>query len=118
MSQAYRDLIVWQKAVELVTEIYRVTRQFPKDEIYGLSSQIRRAAVSVPCNIAEGQGRLTRREFHQFLGYARGSLMEMETQVVIAGNLGDLQEDQVSRLLELSAEVGRILNGLLGSISK
>ncbi len=118
MNQSYRDLIVWQKAVELVTEIYRVTRQFPKDEIYGLSSQIRRAAVSVPCNIAEGQGRLTRGEFHQFLGYARGSLLEMETQVVIAGNLGYLQEDQANRLLELSAEVGRILNGLLVSISK
>jgi len=118
MGPSYRDLVAWKKAMELVTEVYRTTERFPKEEIYGLTSQLRRAAVSVPCNIAEGQGRLTKGEFHQFLGYARGSLLEMETQILIAGNLGYLQQSQVSSLLELSAEVGRILNGLLASITK
>ncbi|MBI3798558.1 MAG: four helix bundle protein [Deltaproteobacteria bacterium] len=116
MGPSYKDLIAWQKAMELVTEVYRATEKFPREEIYGLTSQLRRAAISVPCNIAEGQGRLTRGEFQQFLGYARGSLLEMETQMLIASNLGYLHEQQVNRLLELSAEVGRILNGLLASV--
>jgi four helix bundle protein len=90
MGQTYRDLVVWQKAMELVTEIYKATERFPKEEIYGLTSQLRRAAISVPSNIAEGQGRLTKKEFHHFLGYARGSLLEMETQLLIAQNLGYL----------------------------
>lgn len=118
MGPSYRDLVAWKKAMELVTEVYRATERFPKEEIYGLTSQLRRSAVSVPCNIAEGQGRLTKGEFHQFLGYARGSLVEMETQILSTGNLRYLQEDQVNRLLELSSEVGRILNGLLASITK
>jgi four helix bundle protein len=118
MGPSYRDLVAWKKAMELVTEVYRITERFPKEEIYGLTSQLRRAAVSVPCNIAEGQGRLTKGEFHQFLGYARGSLLEMETQILIARNLGYLPQSQVSSLLEISAEVGRILNGLLASMAK
>jgi four helix bundle protein len=118
MGPSYRDLVAWKKAMELVTEVYKIAERFPKEEMYGLISQIRRAAVSVPCNIAEGQGRLTKGEFHQFLGYARGSLLEMETQILIAGNLSYLQQSQVSSLLELSAEVGRILNGLLASMAK
>jgi four helix bundle protein len=104
--------------MELVTEIYRVTERFPKEEAYGLTSQIRRAAVSVPSNIAEGAGHLTRKEFHKFLGYARGSLLELETQILIANNLGYLQASQVSALLETAAEIGRILNGLLASLNK
>ncbi len=118
MGPSYKDLVAWKKAMELVTEVYRTTERFPKEEIYGLTSQLRRAAVSIPCNIAEGQGRLTKGEFQQFLGYARGSLLEMETQLVIASNLGYLQDNQASKLLNLSAEVGRILNGLLASITK
>jgi len=118
VSYTYRDLAAWKKAMELVTEVYRTTERLPKEEVYGLTSQLRRAAISVPCNIAEGQGRLTKGEFQQFLGYARGSLLEVETQIMIAGNLGYLSEKQVSHLLELSAEVGRILNGLLTSIAK
>lgn len=118
MGPSYKDLVAWKKAMELVTEVYRTTERFPKEEIYGLTSQLRRAAVSIPCNIAEGQGRLTKGEFQQFLGYARGSLLEMETQIVIASNLGYLQDNQASKLLNLSAEVGRILNGLLASITK
>jgi|SRR5271157_444356 len=82
--RSYRELIAWQKSVDLVTEIYSVTKGFPRDEIYGLTSQLRRSAVSVPTNIAEGQGRATKGEFIQFLCYARGSLFELETQIVIA----------------------------------
>jgi len=117
MAQSYKELVAWKKAMELVTEIYRTTERFPKEEIYGLTSQLRRAAISVPCHIAEGQGRLTKGEFQQFLGYVRGSLLEVETQILIAGNLGYLKEHQVNSLLELSAEIGRILNGLLASIT-
>jgi len=114
MAQHYRDLIVWQKAIELVTEIYRATQGFPKEELYGLTSQIRRSAVSIPSNIAEGQARLTPGEFRQSLGYARGSYAELDTQLVIATNLGYLPpaQNQANQL----AEVGRMLNALLNSI--
>jgi four helix bundle protein len=84
---SYRDLIAWQRAMDLVEAIYKATRRFPKDELYGLTSQLRRAAVSVPSNIAEGQGRLTSGEFKQFLGHARGSLLETEAQILLAGRL-------------------------------
>jgi four helix bundle protein len=114
--QSYRDLVVWNKAMQLVTEIYRVSQNFPKDELFGLTSQIRRAAVSVPSNIAEGHGKLSRKEYQHFLGDARGSLAEVETQMMIAQNLSYLNAEVVSRILDLSAEVGRILNGLLASL--
>jgi len=110
--KGHRDLVVWQKAMDLVTEIYRVTRGFPKDELYGLTSQLRRAAISVPSNLAEGHGRNSRKEFHHFLGQARGSLTELETQLEIARNLGYLKEHEASVLLAQSAEIGRMLNGL------
>jgi four helix bundle protein len=86
MVMPYRDLVVWNKAMELVTEIYRVTHNFPKEELFGLMSQLRRAAVSIPSNIAEGKGRISKGEFRQFLGNARGSLAEVETQILIAQN--------------------------------
>src|SRR5512141_1943536 len=88
--RSYRDLIAWQKAIALVTEIYRSTHHFPDHERFGLTSQLRRVAVSVPSNVAEGQGRQSTGEFKQFLGHARGSLLEVETQVFIAENLGYL----------------------------
>jgi len=110
--QGHRDLVACQRAMELVTEIYRVTRSFPKDELYGLVSQLRRAAVSVPSNLAEGHGRNSRKEFHHFIGQARGSLAEVETQVEIAKNLGFLRPDCTSELLMKIAEVGRMLTGL------
>jgi len=116
--QSYRDLVVWNKAMELVTEIYRVSQSFPKEELFGLMSQIRRAAVSVPSNIAEGHGKLSRKEYQHFLGHARGSLAEVETQMTIAQNLGYLNAEVVSRMLDLSGEVGRILNGLLASLKR
>jgi four helix bundle protein len=87
MTRYYMDLIGWQKAMDLVTEIYRLTKTLPKDEIFGLTSQLRRAAVSIPSNIAEGQGRISKGEFRVFLGNARGSLSELETQIMIAKNL-------------------------------
>lgn len=118
MGRSYKDLVVWQKAMELVTAAYRATAGFPKDEQFGLTSQLRRAAVSIPSNIAEGQGRLSEKEFRYFLGQARGSLMEVETQTQIAENLGYLPKEQTAALMERCAEVGRILNGLLASISK
>ena len=108
---SYRQLVVWQKAVELVLEVYRATQDFPKEEMYGLTSQLRRAAVSVPSNIAEGQGRSSTGEFKQFLGHAKGSLFELQTQVVIAQKLGFVKDKLASRLLELSDEVGRMLRG-------
>ena len=114
--KSYEDLIVWQKALELAIEIYRVTTTFPKHETYGLTSQLRRSAVSVPSNIAEGQGRLSTGEFKQFLGQARGSLHELQTQLRIAGRLAYLPRPEAEALLNQAAEVGRTLNGLLASL--
>ncbi len=85
--RSYQDLVAWQKAMDLVTEIYRVSQKFPKEELFGLASQIRRAAVSIPSNIAEGRGKASKGDFQYFLGHARGSLSEVETQVIIARNL-------------------------------
>jgi len=96
MGCSYRDLIVWQKATAMVTDIYRSTQSFPREEIFGLTSQLRRSAVSVASNIAEGQGRLSKGEFRQFLGQDRGSLIELETQILIAGNLGFLNPQKRS----------------------
>jgi len=118
MGRSYKDLVAWQKSMDLVTATYRATAAFPKDELFGLTSQVRRAAVSIPSNIAEGQGRLSEKEFRYFLGQARGSLMEVETQLQIAENLRYLKKEQTSSLLQLCSEVGRILNGLLASVSK
>jgi four helix bundle protein len=116
MGDSYRDLIAWRKAMDLVTDIYRVTRAFPRDELYGLTNQLRRAAVSVPSNIAEGQARFSRKEFHHFLSQARGSLVEIETQLTIAQNLEYLSLEEIRPLLERTAELGKILNGLIASI--
>lgn len=116
MGHKYQDLIAWQKAKRLATEIYRVTERFPKTEIYGLTSQLRRAAVSVPSNIAEGQGRLTKGEFCHFLGLARGSLLELETQLAIGLDPQMVEKTEYERLQEMSEEVCRILNGLIDSM--
>jgi four helix bundle protein len=114
--QSYRELIAWKKAMALVTDLYVATQSFPKHETYGLAGQIRRAAVSIPSNIAEGQGRLTRGEFRQFLGHARGSIFELESQIVIAQNLQYLSNCVAAELLRRIDELGRILNGLLKSL--
>ena len=102
----------------LVESVYRATNGFPKTEIYGLTSQIRRAAVSVPSNIAEGQGRNTTREFMHFLSMAQGSLVEVETQLTIAQRLGYVENQVETTLLAATAEVGRLLNGLCNSLNK
>jgi four helix bundle protein len=115
MACSYRDLVVWQKAVQFVSHIYRVTSSFPDNERYGLVSQLRRAAVSIASNIAEGQGRLTEGEFRQFLGHARGSLLEVETQLFIAQDLGFIDSGRFSMVEARSKEIGRLLNGLIGS---
>ncbi len=116
MSYKYEDLIAWQKAKAFATEIYRVTESFPRTELYGLVSQLRRAAVSVPSNIAEGQGRLTKGEFCHFLGQARGSLLEVETQLSIAVDLNFLSPPQFKELRTKALEVRKILNGLIESM--
>jgi four helix bundle protein len=109
-------VVPWQKAMDLVADVYTFTGGFPKEEMYGLSSQIRRAAVSVPSNIAEGQGRHGNGEFKHFLRLSLGSLMEVETQVMIAERLGYLEQKTVSAVLLQSAEIGRVLNGLTNSL--
>ena len=116
MSHSYKDLIVWQKARVLASEIYRITEPFPKAELYGLTSQLRRAAISVVSNIAEGQGRLTKGEFQQFLGHSRGSLLELETQLLISVDLNYFTAEEFTRIEARIAEVRRLLNGLLDSL--
>ena len=116
MGQSYRELIAWQKAMDFVMDIYQTSKAFPRDETYGLASQVRRAAVSVPANIAEGQARYGVGEFYHFLGRARGSLVEIETELLIAQNLKYISSEQGERLLDKAAELGRILNGLRASV--
>jgi four helix bundle protein len=116
LSHKYQDLIAWQKAKALAAGIYRATDPFPKTEIYGLTSQLRRAAVSIASNTAEGQGRLTKGEFCHFLGQARGSLLELEPQLSIAVDLGFLEADHFKRLEQQTSEVRRLLNGLIESM--
>ncbi len=113
MSGSYRDLKAWKKAIDLVFRIYEVTENFPKQELYGLTSQLRRAAVSIPSNIAEGKGRSTDKDWCLFLCHARGSLHELETQLLIAEHLGYLPTAEIERLDEQTAEVARLLNGLI-----
>jgi four helix bundle protein len=117
MGQSYRDLIAWQKAMELARLTYRVTEEFPKREIYGMAAQMRRCAVSVPSNIAEGQGRLSNLEFRKFLSNALGSLVELETQSTLAADFKYIHPLQLAELEKKAAEIGRLINGLVASIN-
>jgi four helix bundle protein len=117
-SRNYRDLIAWQKAMDLMDLIYTTSRSFPKQELYGLTSQIRRAAVSVPSNIAEGQGRRTKGEFQQALSVAHGSIREVETQITIATRQGFTAPEVEAAVLNLAAEVGRLVQGLMHSLTR
>jgi len=117
VGQSYRDLIAWQKGIELVATVYRVTQLFPKEELYGLTAQLRRAAVSIPSDIAEGQGRKSKPEFRHFLHNAAGSLMEVETQLTIAAVLGYLGQEKEAETLTQTNELGRIINGLILSLA-
>src|SRR3712207_3907813 len=116
--KSYRDLEVWQKAMDLVVGCYRMTEQFPKTELYGLTSQLQRAAVSIPANIAEGQGRSHTREFLNHLSVAYGSLMEVETHLEIAARLEYLDQAALNRLLDQTGEIGRMLNGLMQALNR
>ena len=116
MGNSFRDLTVWQRAIELTTCVYEISAAFPKSEIYGLTSQMRRAAISVASNIAEGSGRGSKKEFRQFLSMARGSNCELQTQLVIAARLGLTTSDRLAKAESLSHEVGRMLNGLVQSL--
>jgi four helix bundle protein len=117
MSQKrYQELIVWQKAMELSKAVYQLTKSFPDDERFGLTSQLRRASVSVPSNISEGQGRLTAGEFKQFLGTARGSVFEVETQIQLAAAFGYIANLEADRIIDQTSEVSRMLNGLIRSL--
>ena len=116
--RSYKDLVAWQKSMDLVTAVYRASQGFPKEEIFGLVSQIRRAAVSVPSNIAEGHARTSKKEFQYFLSNARGSLAELETQLTIAHQLAYIDETEINQLLDRLGEVGRILNGLLAALKR
>lgn len=118
MSSSFRDLRVWQEAIQLTTEIYKLTARFPKHEAYGLTQQVRRAAVSVPSNIAEGKGHRSDKEFVHFLFHARGSLLELQTQLVIAEELQYLSKAENRDLLARAHGVGRALNGLISSLDR
>ena len=113
----YRDLKVWQMAMKLAEEAYRLTAKFPKHETYGLASQVQRAAVSIPSNIAEGHGRNSRKEFHHFLGISLGSLAELETQLALAQRFAYLTEDELDTSLQLADEIAKMLKGLQKSLT-
>lgn len=113
---SYRDLVAWQRALDLVEMAYRVTRLWPSEELYGLTNQVRRAAVSVPGNIAEGQGRIGSKAFGQHLSIAYGSLCEVETHFTIANRLGYIDLETLGQLLSQTTEVARPLRGLMRSL--
>ncbi|MFP5204096.1 MAG: four helix bundle protein [Acidobacteriota bacterium] len=115
-AQSFRDLVVWQRAMQMTLAIYRLTRDFPREEQYGLTNQVRRSAVSIPSNIAEGQGRLSVGEFRQFLGIARGSNFEVQTQLEIARALKMGDAGLIDEAEKMSHEVGKMIYGLLESL--
>ena len=117
MVQSFQDLIIWQKAMDLVIEVYNLVKELPKEEQYALSDQMRRAAVSIPSNIAEGQSRNSTKEFIQFLSVAKGSNAELQIQLSICVRLQYLKEDQVSNTLSISYEVGKMLNTIISKLS-
>ena len=113
----YQELIAWQGAMDLVEDVYKATKDFPREEIYALTSQIRRAAVSIPSNIAEGQGRRTTADFLRHLSIAYGSLREVETQAMIARRLTYISQAKLEEVMNRAGEVGRLLNGLMSSLA-
>jgi four helix bundle protein len=117
MAQDYHDLVVWQRAIEFTVSIYQLTRNFPKDEQYGLTSQMRRASVSVASNIAEGRGRLNAGEFRQFLGLAQGSVYELQTQLVVARRLEMASDRFMNQAESLSNEVSKMLGSFIQTLN-
>ena len=118
MLRNYKDLQVWQKAYQLCLEVYKATGEFPKHELYRITAQIRRAAVSIASNIAEGYGRKTTKEYIQFLYVAYGSICELETQVLLSGDLSYLSSNEAKRLQDIIGEVERMLKALINSLEK
>lgn len=117
MAADFKDLLVWQKSMDLVEMVYQLIKYLPKEEQFELSSQIRRAVISIPSNIAEGQGRKTDREFLRFLSIARGSRAELETQLLLAQRLGYLSKEQIAPPIALCNEIGRMLFALMENLS-
>ena len=115
---SYRELRVWKKAIELVTEIYQLCKYLPKEETYGLSDQMKRAAVSIPSNIAEGQARNSEKDFIRFLYIAQGSRAELETQLEICVQLHYLSKDQIASAEAISAQTGRMIRTLIGTLQR
>jgi len=116
MAQPYEDLQVWQRAVEMSVAVYKLTDTFPRQEMYGLTSQLQRAAVSVASNIAEGRGRLTQGEFRHFLGMAQGSNYEVQTQIAIVQRLGFGKPEWLAEARRLSVEVGKMLSSFIATV--
>jgi four helix bundle protein len=116
VGASYRDLIVWQRAIQMSVAVYKLTSGFPREELYGLTSQLRRAGVSVASNIAEGYGRASTGEYKQFLGMARGSNMEVQTQLVISRELGIGDTEALNRTESLSHEVGKMLVAIMDKL--
>ena len=115
-KSSYQGLVVWQKAMDLTAVIYKLVKKLPKEELYSLSDQMRRAVVSIPSNIAEGQDRNTNKEFAQFLHIARGSKAELETQLLICVKVGYLTEIEIIEAINLSVEVGKMLTSLINKL--
>jgi four helix bundle protein len=114
----YKDLLIWQKGIQIVKEVYLVTNDFPKEEMYGLQSQIRRSSISIPSNIAEGWGRNYSKSYIQFLKYSRGSLLELETQIIIAHELNYISIEKFNKIQGLITEESKMLNAFIKSIDK
>ena len=115
--KSFRDLNIWQKGIDLVKDIYKETQNFPRQEIYGLTNQIRRAAISIPSNIAEGHIRQHRAEFRQFLSVALGSLAELETQIVISRELNDISTEKSLNLIDQMGSIGKMIRGLIKKLN-
>lgn len=115
---SYHDLLAWQRAIDFVVAAYKLTGQFPRTEVYGLTAQLQRAAVSIPSNIAEGAGRIHTGEYIHHAGIARGSLFEAETQIIVAQRLGYVSEEEIRPLLSAVSEVGRLRHGLIASLER
>ena len=113
----YKELQVWQKAMDLVVEIYKISKLLPKEEVYGISDQLRRSAVSIPSNITEGQSRISVKEFIQFLSIARGSLAELETQLLICIKVNMLSEDNITEAQNIITEIGKMIKGLMNKLN-
>ena len=114
----YKDLLIWQKGIEIVKEVYLLCKELPKEELYGLTSQIKRSSVSIPSNIAEGWGRNYTKSYIQFLKYSRGSLLELETQIIIAKELDFISTEMFAKIQNLITEESKMLNAFIKSIDK